>query len=309
MTEITAKKQSTALLILAFFAIYIIWGTTYLAVLFGLEGFPPFILSAFRFTIAGLIVITYSIIKKEKFPAGNDMTIAIVSGIVMLVGGSGLIAWAEQYIPSGQAAIVIATEPFMFLLLDKKRWPFYFSQLSIIIGLILGFTGIVIFFLFMDNQVKGTAPEHLRTAGLIVLFSSGILWVVGSLYSKTKKDQTVSNTATTAIQLISAGVFSGILAFATGEHKHFELAAANARSWWGLIYLIIGGSVISFLAFTWLIKVRPPAQVSTHTYVNPVIAVIAGWLFAHESLSLIQVIGLVIILAGVLLANRKAGSE
>src|SRR5215217_8351035 len=122
------KKENTALVVLAFGAIYIVWGTTYLAILFGLEGFPPFVLSAVRFAVAGLLLLGWCLLRGERLPERRQWKVPVVSGIVMLVGGSGLVAWAEQYVTSGQAAIVIATEPFLFLLLDKKQWSFYFSR-------------------------------------------------------------------------------------------------------------------------------------------------------------------------------------
>ena len=299
------KKENAVVLFLAFAAIYLIWGTTYLAILFGLEGFPPFILSALRFSVSGVILLGWCIYKRKKLPVGYDLTIALVSGIIMLVGGTGLVTWAEQYITSGSAAIITATEPFLFLLLDKKRWPFYFSQKSIITGLILGFLGIVLFFLFAGNQQQSNVPGHLQLTGNIVLFASAILWVIGSLISKKKKDETVSNTVTTSVQLIAAGLFSLILSFIAGEHASFSVADVSVKAWSGLLYLTIFGSVIAYLAFTWLLTVKPPSIVSTHTYVNPVVAVIMGGWLANESITILQVIAMAVILLGVLLTNKK----
>jgi drug/metabolite transporter (DMT)-like permease len=299
------KKPPALLLVLAFLAIYIVWGTTYVAILFGLQGFPPFLLSALRFSIAGILLLAWCLVKKQKFPARYDLKITIISGIVMLVGGSGLIAWAEQYIASAHAAIIIATEPFMFVLLDKKRRSFYLSQKGIIAGLILGFGGIVLFFLFAKDPQQHETTSRLKLAGILVVFASAVLWVIGSLYSKRIKDKTVSNTATTSIQLIAAGIFSFLLSLLSGEVTSFAFIGVGIKAWGGLLYLIIMGSVIAYLAFTWLLTVRPPAQVSTHTYINPVVAILMGWWLANEHIVLIQVLALVIILSGVLLTNRK----
>ncbi|MEO5893119.1 MAG: EamA family transporter [Ferruginibacter sp.] len=299
------KKQHPVLILLAFLAIYIIWGTTYVAILFGLEGFPPFLLSGMRFSIAGILLLGWCLLKKQKFPTHKDLKITIISGIVMLVGGSGLVAWAEQYIASGHAAIITATEPFMFLLLDKKRRSFYFSQKGIIAGLILGFIGIIIFFAFARNADQKEITIHLKVAGMLVLFTSALLWVIGSLYSKRKREVPVSNTITTAIQLIAAGIFSLLLSFSTGEGNSFSFNEVSLKAWGGLFYLTLLGSVVAYLAFTWLLTVRPAAQVSTHTYVNPVIAILTGWWIANEHIVLIQVLALGIILAGVLLTNKS----
>jgi drug/metabolite transporter (DMT)-like permease len=293
-----------SLLILAFFAIYIIWGTTYVAVLFGLEGFPPFLMSGFRFTLAGVILLAWCIVKKKKLPAGRDLRIAGISGIVMLVGGSGLVTWSEQFIASGHAAIITATEPFLFLLLDRKKWAFYFSQPNILAGLVLGFAGIILFFSFAQQPAEQTTPAHLHFIAFLVLIIAAVLWVVGSLYSKQKKDPDVANTATTALQLIAAGIFSFILALVFRETAGFSLQQVSLRAWGGLLYLTFLGSIMAYLAFTWLLTVRPAAQVSTHTYVNPVVAVFVGWWIADEPVGLLQVIGLLVIIAGVVLTNK-----
>jgi drug/metabolite transporter (DMT)-like permease len=299
------KKENTFIIFLAFLAIYLIWGTTYLAILFGLEGFPPFLLSALRFAVAGVILMVWCIIKKKKFPAGYDLKIAIISGIIMLVGGSGLVTWAEQYIASGYAAIIVATEPFLFLLLDKKRWPFYFSQGSIITGLILGFGGIVLFVVFAEKQPEQEVLFQLKLTGIIVLFISALLWVMGSLISKRRKDETVSNTATTSVQLIAAGLFSLLLSLTTNEITSFSFNNVSVKAWTGLLYLIIMGSVTAYLAFTWLLTIRPPSLVSTHTYVNPVVAVIMGWWIADETITMLQVLAMIVIIIGVVLTNKK----
>jgi drug/metabolite transporter (DMT)-like permease len=300
------RKQNPVLIFLAFLAIYIIWGTTYLAILFGLEGFPPFLLSTIRFTVAGVLLLGWCLFKKQRLPSGKTLKVAIISGVIMLVGGSGLVTWAEQYVTSGQAAIVIATEPFLFILLDKKRWPLYFSQKSIIPGLLLGFSGVALFFLFAKSSHELQVSTSLKLTGYGVLFISGVLWVSGSLYSKTKRDETISNTVITSVQLIAAGVFSGLLSGLTGEVTSFSFVDVNTRAWGGLGYLIFMGSIVAYLAFTWLLTVRPPAQVSTHTYVNPVVAILMGWWIANEPLASMQLVGLGIILLGVLLTNKKA---
>ena len=300
------KKESAALVVLAFAAIYIVWGTTYMAVLFGLESFPPFTLSALRFAVSGVLLLGWCLLRGERLPALRDWKVPVVSGIVMLVGGTGLVAWSEQYVPSGQAAIVIATEPFLFLLLDKKRWGYYFSRKWVPAGLLLGFSGIVLFFLFAATGHAGrVVAPYWKAIGIAVLFVSGILWAGGSLYAKNRNPEHISNTLTTAMQLVAAGLFSALLGGITGEWTHFAVAGITAKAWGGLLYLIVFGSIIAYLAFTWLLSIRPPALVSTHTYVNPVVAVLMGWFVAHEPITPMQVGALFLILAGVMLVNKK----
>lgn len=180
-----------------------------------------------------------------------------------------------------------------------------FLSKSIVLGLLLGFSGVALFFLFAESSVKLQVPINLKLAGYGVLFVSCVLWVAGSLYSKTKRNETVSNTITTAVQLIAAGIFSGLLSVLTSEIGSFSFGEVNTRAWGGLGYLIFMGSIVAYLAFTWLLTVRPPAQVSTHTYVNPVVAILMGWWIASEPMASMQLVALGIILLGVLLTNKK----
>ena len=291
---------------LAFVAIYIIWGTTYMAIAFGLKGFPPFILSAFRFFIAGVLLFLFCKIKNYKIPSLRIIVPSSVSGVVALVGGSGLVTWAEQYVGTGYAATIVAVEPFMFILFERKLWSFYFSQKPIIAGLVIGFVGLV---LFSYSSVIQAGAENMQLIGNLVLIISAVLWVAGSLYGKKINTESFSNTMITSIQLIAAGIFSGFLALLAGEWSQFSLQNISSEAWAGLVYLITMGSMVAFLAFTWLMTIRPPALVSTHTYVNPVVAVLAGWLLAGETFTGIQIIGLVIILIGVLLTKLPEYKE
>jgi drug/metabolite transporter (DMT)-like permease len=303
------KKENKVLVVLAFGAIYIVWGTTYLAILFGLEGFPPFVLSTFRFILAGALMLGWCLAHGARMPALRDLWVPVVSGVVMLVGGSGLVTWAEQYVTTSQAAIMIATEPFLFLLLDKKRWGYYFSGKRVILGLLIGFSGIVLFFLFATHQKSNVVPPYWKAVGYAVLFLSALLWVCGSLYAKSRTPAHISNTVTTAVQLVSAGLFSAVLAGATGEWTTFTLHGISAKAWGGVLYLVVMGSLVAYLSFTWLLSIRPPAVVSTHTYVNPVVAVVMGWLVAHEQITFLQVGALVLILGGVMLVNKNTVTE
>lgn len=285
---------------MAFIAIYIVWGTTYLAIAYTLQGFPPFVLSAFRFSIAGVLLFLYCKFKGYKVPPLGTIMPSAISGTVALVGGSGLVTWAEQYIGSGHAATVIACEPFLYILFERKMWRFYFSQKLIIIGLIIGFAGLV---LFSSSGTSHSNVNGMELIGNLVLLLSAVLWVGGSLYGKRVNTEAYSNTMVTSIQLMAAGIFSAFLAFPTGEWSRFSFDTISLQAWGGLAYMVTMGSMVAFLAFTWLLTIRPPALVGTHTYVNPVVAVFAGWLFIGETFSLMQIIGLVIILIGVLLTK------
>ncbi|MDJ1479571.1 EamA family transporter [Cytophagaceae bacterium YF14B1] len=298
----SASSTPRWLIILAFFNIYVIWGSTYLAVRFGLQGFPPFILSGIRYLTAGILLYLISRARKEEQPDGRSIRINVISGMLMLVGGSGMVAWAEQYITSGQAAILIATEPFWFLLLDKKRWSFYFANKSIIAGLLIGFVGIILFFQWQDQtQLATSSSQYAFIASLVVLVSA-VFWVIGSLYSKTNAFS-ASVIANAGIQLFAAGIGCFLLSTLTHEWSTFAIRNVSWQAWSGLLFLIFMGSLAAYLSFVWLITFLPPALVSTHTYVNPVVAVLFGWILANETLSLLQLLALVVILIGILLIN------
>jgi drug/metabolite transporter (DMT)-like permease len=301
MNVVNQKKAPEILVLLAFLAIYIVWGTTYMAVIYGLKGFPPFLLCGFRYSIAGLLLAAWCKVRKQPFPKLSVIRSGTISGLFMLIGGTGLVAWSEQYISSGQAAIIIASEPICFLLLDKKGWPNYFSNWYIVTGLIIGFGGTVLFFA-SGNSAEAGNTDHL-TLGYAVAIVSVVLWVVGTLLAKHQSEQGVSNILMACIQLIVGGVGCLLLSWLTGELKGFSFANVPAVSWGGLFYLVFMGSLVAYVAYTWLITVRSPALVSTYTYVNPLIAVVMGWLFLHETMSGMQITAMFIILTGVLLTN------
>lgn len=301
MITSNSKQAPAWLVLLAFLAIYIVWGTTYLAIVYGLKGFPPFLLSAIRYLIAGTLLAGWCRIRGQKMPSKAVIKVCVISGLLMLIGGTGFVTWAEQYVGSGEAAIIIASEPFCFLLLDKERWHQYFTNRYIIAGLVIGFIGVVLFFKFGSSQ-PGIA-SNLQWLGYAVIILSSLLWVAGSLYAESKLEHGTSNILTSCIQLLAGGIGSGLISGLTGELQTFSFKAVPLIAWGGLFYLVFMGSLVAYMAFTWLITVRPPALVSTHTYVNPLVAVLMGWVFLNEQLSQMQVLAMFIILAGVLLTN------
>jgi drug/metabolite transporter (DMT)-like permease len=304
MMRIQLHDKRSLLVLLAFFAIYFIWGTTYMAVIFALKSFPPFLLSAFRFGVSGTLLFIYCLIRGEPLPDVGSLKVYLISGVLMLVGGSGLVTWSEQYVFSGHAAVVTATEPFIFLLFDRSRWRFYFSQRLIIFGLIVGFVGVLAFILYAPQNATLHVPVMLKVAGYAVLFVSCMLWVTGSLYAS-NSEKKASNVMTASIQLLGAALVSALLAVITTEYRQFSFYRITPGALGGLAYLTFMGSIIAFVAFMWLLSVRPPAQVSTHTYVNPVVAVFMGWWILNEPVNAIQVMAIAIILLGVLLTNMK----
>jgi drug/metabolite transporter (DMT)-like permease len=300
----TMKKQINKWVVtLAFANIYLIWGVTFLAISIGLQGFPPFILSGLRFLIAGLLIISYLRAKGEKANSFDNWRKNAITGILILTGGTGLVAWGEQFVTAAEAAIAMATGPFWFIAIDKKNWRYYFSDKCIPIGLLIGFTGLVLFLKGSANaSFHSDVSPTLRFAAFVVLALSSVSWVLGSLFSKNYPSghSTFMNIAQ---QLIAAGLTSLLLASINSEWKQFNIETIPLNAWLSLLFLILFGSVVAYLSYIWLLSVRPAALVSTHTYINPIVAVVAGWFAAHEAVNANQLIGLVVILLGVLLTN------
>jgi drug/metabolite transporter (DMT)-like permease len=287
-------------IILAFAAIYIIWGSSFFGVLMALKSFPPFLFSSLRFLLAGAVLLPICKFKKEPFPDVEDIKKNMFFGIVIFIGGVVSVAWAQQFISSSFASVIITT-PFWFVILDKKQWPFYFSNKWIITGLVLGLIGVILLMSNKSGRV-GSGDEKLQILSILMIIGGSFLWSASSLHLKYKPLKT-SPYVNTCIQLLTAGIFCMIISFFRHEPQSLNFNTISTDSILAVIYLAIFSSLITFMAFMWLITVKPPAIVSTYSYVNPVVAVLLGWGFAGESISLLQIFALFIILCGVFLVN------
>jgi drug/metabolite transporter (DMT)-like permease len=296
------------LVALAFIAIYFVWGTTYLANTIALRGFPPFLLAVFRYAAAGLLLAAYAVFTGIKWPTLHEIRTLSISGVLMLVGGSGIVVFAQQYIGSGYAAAIVATEPLWFILFDRKRWQLYFSNPWILTGLALGFAGIVWFsFLSTSSNDPVNGNEHWIGTGLLLLAS--VLWVVGTLYGNKSFNSGTSNITGSSIQLFAAAIVSLLIAILWGESSRLKLNAIPTEGWIGLAYLVIMGSLVAFLAFNWLIKVQPPAIVSTHTFINPIVAIFMGWAILNEQVQFLQIVAFLIVMIGVVIIQLKKPTQ
>lgn len=289
-------------ILLAFASVYIIWGSTYLAILIGIRTIPPLMMTSFRFLAAGLILLGWRMAKGDKIPSGTSLMQNSLVGILTLAGGIGTVGWAEQYVPSSLAAIIVTAVPFWFVLFDKNQWNFYFSNKMIMTGLLLGFAGVAILVGFAPHSNQAQDSQNRQLLSCLLILCGGIAWTTGSLYSKYRVN-TQFLLMNAAIQFLAAGMFCLGISRILGEWAGFSFPEVSLESWIGLGYLITMGSLVAYLAYLWLIKNRPPAQVSSYVYVNPVIAVLLGALIAHEKISWYQILALFIILMGVVLVN------
>lgn len=289
-------KQQKLKTLLAFGAIYIIWGSTFLATRYAIETIPPLMMIGIRSTTAGIILYLLNRFKnKEKIKRENILPLFTLGAMFFLIG-HGLLAWSQQYVPSGMAAVLVTPEPLWimgiewFLLKDTR------IKLRGILGLVLGFCGVV--YLIVATTDRTTLNNDFIGSALIVLGT--ISWGGGAVYSRVAKVPK-SPILSSGMELIFGGILVLISSLIIGESSQFHLSLVTLRSLLGLLYLIFFGSVIAFGAYVWLLGHTSVTRISTHTYVNPIIAVFLGWLFANEQISFELLVTTVIIIISVYL--------
>ena len=294
----TDKQPSVLMIVLAFLAVYIIWGSTYFFIELVVHQLAPTVFGAIRFFIAGIIMMAIAVFQKEKLWDKRVIKHALFSGLLLLFIGNGAVMMAEKSLPSSFVAIFGASSPLWFLLLDYPKWKLNFSNKFTLAGVFFGILGVLCLFyekLFTDGGTVTIVP-------LLLTVLSGIGWVIGSLYSQYK----ISGAATLVVstwQMIGGSLAFLILGLINKDFEHAAWDQVTNTAWWSIVYLIIFGSIIGYSAYVFLLKYCTATQVSTYAYVNPVVAVLLGVLINHDVLSKLQVIGLLIILCGVFFIN------
>lgn len=299
------SSKDVAKIILAFAAIYIIWGTTYLGIRIALETMPPFLMAGMRFLMAGAIMFLFLLARGAPWPQRLQWRSAVIIGGLLLGGGSGLVTWSEQQVPSGTAALVIATVPLWIALFDWLFFKGLRPGRRVTMGIILGFAGIAI--LVGPGQLSGTAGFELIF--LLVLLLSPILWSLGSLYSR-GANLPEDTFMATAMEMLAGGALLLAAGLLTGEAGRFNVSQFSTVSLAAFAYLTVLGSIIAFTAYIWLLKVVAATKVSTYTYVNPVIAVFLGWLIVNEPITATIIAAvIVIVLAVILITTAEPGEQ
>lgn len=283
---------------LGFAAIYLIWGSTYLGIRYAVETIPPLLMMGVRHAVAGVLVYAWARRSGVPAPEPRRWKFAVIAGALLFLGGHGTLAWAEQKVPSGLAALLCATLPLWFVLLARLDGTERSLGLKAWAGILLGFAGVAV---LIGPDALRQRLDLLAAAGVL---SSALLWAVGTGYMR-RVVMPSSKILSAAMQMISGGALLLIAGFVTGEMRHFELAGLTVRSVLSLAYLIVFGSIVAFTVYTWLVSVSSPSMVSTYAYVNPVIAVFLGWALAGEPLGARTVAATVIIVAGVILVSTR----
>lgn len=301
------------MVVVAFAIVYIVWGSTYFFIRLSEKDFPPMLLGALRFVAAGVLMLVWCFVRGERLFVWKNMRPALISGVLLLFFGNGALIWSEQYVASSLAAILLSSGPIWFVLLDRRNWGVNLRSRETVIGLLVGFAGVILLFGERLAEVFSSAVPagNWQVIAMVVLLMGSVCWAAGSLYAKYNSSGN-SNSVNVGWQMLAAGAAFLPASLGSGEWSHFHWHSVTLSSWLGVFYLVTMGSLAGYSAFVWLLQVRSATQVSTHAYVNPVVAVLLGVLFAGEKMSPLQLLGLAIILVSVLLINlakyRKASS-
>jgi drug/metabolite transporter (DMT)-like permease len=302
MTDTGKTMRASRLQVaIALGAVYLIWGSTYLAIRFAIETIPPFLMAAARYLTAGALLYAWSRFRGAPRPKLVHWRSALLIGALLLLVGNGGVVWAEQRVSSGLAALLVSTEPLWIVLLawfrDRRQKP----GGRVIAGLVLGFTGLVLL-------VRPSHGGSLDLPGVAAVLVASLSWAYGSLYSLRAKLPDAPQLST-AMQMLCGGSLLLLAGLGTGETTGFAMSQVSTRSLLALAYLVVFGAIIAFTAYVWLLRSAPPVLVSTYAYVNPVVAVFLGWALAGEPFTRGTLIAAAVILAGVALISSAQGKK
>lgn len=286
---------------IALITLYIVWGSTYLGIKIAVETIPPFLHAGIRFLVSGIILVIWQRAAGNDLPTKNQWKSTFIVGTLLLLGGNGLVSWAEQTIPSGIAALIVGTVPLFLVLMEALRPNGAKPTWQTIVGLLIGFIGV--FILVGPAELTGS-QEKLNPFGVIAVLSASILWAVGSIYSKSA-DLPKSSFMTTGAEMLMGSIGLFVVSLLTGELSDWNVAEVSTSSWLGLIYLITMGSIVGFGSYIWLLQNAPISLVSTYAYVNPIVAVILGYFFANEVLEPRIWLASAIIIGAVIFINNR----
>lgn len=306
-TNAITKHRIT--LIAAFAAVYIFWGSTYLAIKYTLETLPPFLMAGTRFAFAGGVLFLIGRLSRDyETPTLKHWKTAFIVGTFLLLGGNGGVVLAQQYISSSLAALLVATEPLWIVLLSWLWLRTGRPNWKVVAGLAVGFAGI---WLLVSGQssAEGAAGGYGQLIGTIAVIGGALSWGIGSIYGL-KATTPRSSLLTAGMQMLAGSLSLLLVGIIRGEYSTFDPAAVSANSMFALGYLVIFGSLIGYTAYSWLLKNAQPAMVATYAYVNPVVAVILGWLIAGESMTAQMLIAAgIILMSVVLITSTKSGTK
>ncbi len=290
--------------LLAFAIIYFVWGSTFLAIRVGVREVPPFLLAAIRFLVAGLILYVWMVAKGEPSPSRRQWTSVTLLAVLLIAVDYGLLFWAEQRVPSGIAAVMMATIPVFtalseIILLRTQRLTFRLA-----VALLIGIGGVAVL-VGRSFNLSGESVDPVGAAALVV---AAISWSVGSVLTR-KLPLPASKVMSSGTQMLVGGAFLALASVALGEFRNFHPSSVSREAWFSLLYLIVAGSIIAFTAYVWLIHHESPTKVGTYAYVNPVVAVLLGYFLGGEALGLRTILGSLFVLISVLVITTTPAKK
>ncbi len=301
----TESSRKLLLLVAAFVAVYLIWGSTYLAIKYAIETIPTFMMASVRFlTAGGVLYVAARLMPGYEKPKAVHWRTSLIVGTLLLGVGNGFVVMGEHYISSSMTALLIASNPFWMVTLGWMFMGRGKPNYKVTLGLIVGFIGVTL--LVLGSPTGDAAAGDSQMLGIFLIMIATIGWAFGSLYGAVAPTAK-SNVLASGMQMLSGGFVLLLVSVVTGEWKSFNYAAVSSVSWIALVYLIFIGALVAYTAYSWLMKNASPSAVSTYAYVNPVVAVFLGWAIAGESMTAQMLIGAAVIVGSVVLitANNK----
>ena len=300
----TEPRPAAWKILLAFAIIYFVWGSTFLAIRVGVREVPPLILAAVRFSIAGLALYAWISARGEKQPTAREWRSASLLGLIIFVFDYGLLFWSEQRVPSGVAAVMLATIPVFMALSEIIFLRTQRLTLRLVVALLIGIFGVAV--LMAHSLNLGGAP--VDKLGALALIFASISWSIASIFSR-KLPLPPSKLMSSAAQMLTGGILLTILAAALGEFHNFHPAVVSRAVWLSLLYLIVAGSIIGFTAYVWLLHHESPTKVGTYAYVNPIVAVLVGYFLGGEELTTRTILGSLCILVSVIVITTMPAKK
>ena len=300
----TEPRPATWKILLAFSIIYFVWGSTFLAIRVGVREVPPLILAAIRFSIAGLALYAWISARGEAQPTAREWRSASLLGLIIFVFDYGLLFWSEQRVPSGVAAVMLATIPVFMALSEIIILRTQRLTIRLVVALLIGIFGVAI--LMAHSLNLGGAP--VDKIGALALIFASISWSIASILSR-KIPLPQSKLMSSAAQMLTGGVLLTILAASLGDFHSFHPAAVSRAVWFSLLYLIVAGSIIGFTAYVWLLHHESPTKVGTYAYVNPIVAVLVGYFLGGEELTTRTILGSLCILVSVVVITTMPAKK
>jgi drug/metabolite transporter (DMT)-like permease len=294
------SAPSRTALAIAFATIYVVWGSTYLGIRIAVDTLPPFLMAGARFLVAGGLMSAWLAATGGFRATAHQWRDNAVIGVFLLLGGNGLISWAEQFIPSGLTALLVGAQP-LTMVLTEWIWPGGHRPTKITwAGLALGFAGVA----WLAAPWQHAADGGLDLGGITAILTGCSCWAFGSIYGRRVSKPAETLTAA-AMQMLGGGAALMFVALAHGDFARFAPAAVSARSWLAFAYLIVMGSLVGFSCFVWLMKHSTPTRVSTYAYVNPLVAVFLGWLILGEPVTARTLVAAAVIVVSVAIITTQ----